>query len=116
MSNTTKNFSSEDLKAITSTILSQLGGQKFIVMTGSKNFGFSENKKGNAQLSFHLSRNKAKAQFCTIELTGMDLYNMSFTKLNKKTFELETVKEATGFYHDNLQEVFTRVTGLYTSL
>ena len=116
MNNTTKNFSSEDLKSIAATILSQLGGNKFIVMTGSKNFGFSENKKGNAQLSFHVTRNAVKAQFCTIELTSLDTYNMIFTKLNKKTYELITIKEEKGLYNDMLQSTFTNVTGLYTSL
>ncbi len=116
MNASTKNYSSEELRAITGEILKQLGGQRFIVMTGSKNFGFAESSKGEAQLSFHLTRNAAKAQFCTITLKFDDTYTVTFTKLNKKTYSLETIKECVGVYCDNIQEIFTEVTGLYTSL
>lgn len=110
------NYTSEELRTITATILEQLGGNKFIVMTGSKNFGFGTSKEDCPQLSFHLARNKAKAQYCSITLTPDDLYVVKFTKLNKKTYSLDTVSEHTGIYCDQLQELFTRVTGLYTHL
>lgn len=96
-------------------ILQQLGGNRFIVMTGSKNFVYSNN--GNT-LSMHLTRNKAKAKYLKITLNSMDTYDMVFSTLKGKKFEevlVEVVKHE-GVYCDQLQEIFTEVTGLYTHL
>lgn len=90
-------------------ILEQLGGNKFVVMTGSKNFIDC----GNA-LSMHLTRNKIGAKFLKIELKGDDTYIMTFSKL--KNDSLVVLKEFNGIYNDQLQEIFTSVTGLYTRL
>ncbi len=93
-------------KQIASTILSQLGGNKFIAMTGSKNFVAIE-----SGLTMKLTRNKISATWLRIKLTPMDDYTMEFigrTGKVKKSFE--------GVYCDMLQDIFTDVTGLYTSL
>jgi hypothetical protein len=92
-------------------ILNQLGGNKFLVMTGSKNLAYD-----NSSLSMHLTRNKSKAKYLKIELTSMDTYNMIFKGFNKKTFEFPVVKRFDGIYADQLQSIFTDVTGLYTKL
>ena len=100
-------------------ILQQLGGNKFIAMTGSKNFVDC----GNA-LSMRLSRNKIGAQFLKVELNSMDTYDMVFSKSKKvmdpkygfKTDTLVVIEKVTGVYDDMLQNVFTKHTGLYTSM
>ncbi len=95
---------------IAQTILSQLGGNKFIVMTGSKNF-ISD---GNT-LRMKLTRNNAKAQFLSITLNSMDLYDMTFYSLSKD-FKMIIKDQKNGIYCDMLQDIFTSVTGLYTHL
>ena len=95
---------------IAQTILNQLGGNKFIVMTGSKNFVAGEN-----YLRMKLTRNKIKAQYLTITLNSMDTYNMCFFSVDK---ELNRTTKASieDVYCDMLQDIFTQHTGLYTHL
>lgn len=95
---------------IAQTILNQLGGNKFIVMTGSKNFVAGEN-----YLRMKLTRNKIKAQYLTITLNSMDTYDMCFFSVDK---ELNRTTKASieGVYCDMLQDIFTQHTGLYTHL
>jgi hypothetical protein len=88
------------------TIFNQLGGNRFAFMTGSKNF--TNTGKG---LQFRLSRNKTVANFCIIKLNGSDLYDVEFVRAGKSYKEVSTVN---GVYADQLQAVFTQVTGLYT--
>jgi hypothetical protein len=96
---------------IAKTILQQLGGNKFIAMTGSKQFVAMENG-----LKMKLARNGSRANYLYIELNSMDLYNMSFYKLNNKTLNLELVAKHENVYNDMLSDIFTEVTKLYTSL
>lgn len=95
---------------IAQTILNQLGGNKFIVMTGSKNFVAGEN-----YLRMKLTRNKIKAQYLTITLNSMDTYDMCFFSVDK---ELNRTTKASieDVYCDMLQDIFTQHTGLYTHL
>ena len=96
---------------IAKTILSQLGGNKFVVMTGVKNLV----SDGNA-LAMHLPRNKSKAKYLRIELNEMDTYTMTFQGENKKTFEFPIIAKHERVYFDMMRDIFTEVTGLYTSL
>jgi len=107
----------EHYQQVAKTILKQLGGQRFIVMTGAKNLG---QDKGN--LSFALP---AKSGFVKngithvkIELTPMDVYKMIFLKVRKGKagFGIDTVAELDGVYFDQLQDIFTEQTGLDTHL
>lgn len=108
-------------------ILQQLGGRQFLVMTGSKNLIYSA--KENNFLSMHLTRNKIGAQFLKIILTPMDVYRMEFSKVVKKyetlpmskkricvDAERVIIKTIEPVYDDQLQAIFTEVTGLYTHL
>jgi len=111
----------ENKMTIANTILEQLGGNKFIAMTGAKNFV----SDGNT-LRMTLPKNRSKANRLYITLDAMDTYTMHFFKftagrLNKKTFawtpdKQEDVKEISGVYADMLQDIFTDVTGMYTHL
>ena len=106
-------------------ILEQLGGNKFIAMTGAKNIVARENG-----LTFRIGRNASKANMVRIMLNGLDLYDIEFIKhtpskiiVNHKTCTVktreektETVKKYNDIYCDMLQEIFTEVTGLYTHL
>ena len=93
------------------TILQQLGGNKFIAMTGAKNFV----QDGDKMLAFSLPRgadngiNKIK-----ITLQNNDLYWIEFYKL--RGVELTGVDMSFDIYADKLQETFTNITGLDTHL
>lgn len=106
-------------------ILQQLGGNKFIAMTGAKNFvadGYT--------LRMTLPRNGSKANRLWITLDADDTYTMRFFKYTagglkvnykKGTADFvepkeEEVKTYYGVYCDMLQELFTEVTKMYTRL
>lgn len=98
-----------DYMQIANTTLAQLGGRRFMVMTGASN------PSGSAEgLSLKLPRNASKAQYLVIKLEADDTYTMRFIRIRK--FEAETVKECAGVYCDNLRNIFADVTGLATSL
>jgi len=104
----------ENNERIVNEIIAQLGGNMFFVMTGSKP-QYKKVNEENPQIAFKLTRNKSKATHMTITyVSGLDLYNMEFFKCRK--FEIKPVKELKGIYGDQLQEIFTEVTGLYTRL
>ena len=111
---------------IANEIYRQLGGDRFTVMTGAKEFVAMENG-----LRFKIGRNASKANRVEITLNALDTYDVRFIKyspaklvIRKGTADwreekTEMVKEFTdweGIYCDMLQEVFTMVTGLYTHL
>ena len=97
-------------------LLKQLGGNKFIMMTGAKNFGL-----GPKGMGFKIGRNSKKINYIRIDLDrGKDLYNMEFIRMARKKGELsptmKVVKKIKGVYADQLQKMFTKYTGMYTSL
>lgn len=95
------------------TILEQLGGNRFVAMTGARNFLGIE--KG---LSFQLpgggGRVKAGVNNVQVILAADDTYKMYFSRRRGSSFK--TVASHEGIYCDQLQEIFTKETGLYTSL
>jgi hypothetical protein len=95
-------------------ILNQLGGNKFIVMTGTKVKYFDENN-GNVSLTMELTRNKAKAKYLIVTLDATDTYTMEFSKFTKDYTKV-VCKNVKGVYCEQLQSTFTDITGLYTSL
>ncbi len=108
---------------IAKEILRQLGGRRFMVMTGAKDFC---SEKGANWIEFKIGRNASKANFIKVTLTSMDDYTMEFFRVswprwNPKKAEFTEYKKTLiekkeGIYCDMLQEVFTDVTGLYTRL
>lgn len=101
---------------IAQTILQQIGGHKFTVMTGSKDFI----DLGDGLL-MSLSRNKTSANRLEILYDeGLDLYNMRFFRktFSKKTFisKSKDIAKYEGVYCDMLEEIFAEVTGLNTRL
>ena len=96
--------------SVAKTILEQLGGNKFRVMTGAKNFmGFADG------LVMKIGRNSSNSNYLKITLNSMDLYDMKFCKLTRK-FEEKSVTEYNNIYNDMLTDQFTAHTGMYTSL
>ena len=95
---------------VAETILEQLGGNKFCVMTGAKNLGGTEDS-----LSMKIGRNSSNSNYLKITLNSMDLYDMEFCKLTRMG-EKKSVTEYSDVYNDMLTEVFEKHTGMYTSL
>ena len=95
-------------------IYQQLGGGRFAFMTGTKNFVAMKNG-----LCMSLTRNKTCAN--RLEITydeGSDLYNMRFFRTAFYVKKVQTAEKDVeifnGVYCDQLQDIFTQVTGLYT--
>jgi len=94
---------------VSKEILRQLGGNRFIVMTGAKGFVGSDDA-----LSFQLPKASKKIKGVRITLNKNDLYDLTFGYMNKKTFEWVVVASFEDVYNDNLVEIFEKTTGLYT--
>tara|TARA_B100000427_G_scaffold324012_1_gene328386 strand:- start:1009 stop:1305 length:297 start_codon:yes stop_codon:yes gene_type:complete len=96
--------------SVAKTILSQLGGNKFAVMTGAKNFVDC----GDA-LSMRIGRNKTSSNYLKVTLNSMDLYDMKFSRVSPKGGE-RSITEYNNIFNDQLVEVFEKHTGMYTKL
>lgn len=98
---------------IAQTILSQLGGNRFIAMTGAKNLG-----AGSNSLQFHFPKGaKSRANICRVTLETSDTYLVEFWNYNRAKLTTTHVGEPhRGIYADQLQALFTEVTGLDTHL
>lgn len=102
-------LSREQRAEIATTILNQLGGKHFQVMTGARDFAATG--KG---VQFKIGRNGSKANIVVIELEANDTYALKFCRFYKMEFsELESFDDV---YCDQLKEIFTSYTGLATSL
>ncbi len=107
---------------IANTIHRQIGGNRFLVCTGSKVIRYDDNS-----ITYKLTRNNSGANELKISYNyGLDLYDVEFSKhtypkLNMKTFEWVTekkkiIKTFKEIYCDMLEELFTETTGLVTRL
>ena len=94
---------------IAKTILQQLGGNKFIAMTGAKNLGHT-----NKGLQMKIGRNSKGITHVIINLKASDTYEMEFIKLRGPSRKV--VKKVSGVYNDMLGKIFTKYTGMRTSL
>lgn len=99
----------EEKITIANEIYKQIGGRKFAVMTGSKNFYATD-----SGLQMDLSRNASGANKLRITLTPLDVYEMEFISLRAGKVTVKAKIE--DVYGDMLESIFTEVTGLYTRL
>lgn len=104
-------MTAEERKQIADTILEQLGGGRFILMTGAKDFSFGE----AGDLRFRLTLGRWRV--VRIELTPMDVYRVTFIQPPRRgsaaTGRSHVVEDV---YAEDLRRVFERETGLATSL
>lgn len=93
-------------------ILKQLGGNKFIAMTGAKNFAQDKQKK---IITFKIGGGaKNGINYIRITLTYLDLYCIEFIKI--RGTKITVVEKIDGIYNDQLQNIFTKYTGMNTHL
>ena len=91
------------------TILKQLGGNRFIAMTGAKNLGTN-----GKDLSFSIGRNAKGVTHFIIKLTSADLYDVEF--INMRGAKRKVIKKVKGVYGDMLPKIFQKYTGMRTRL
>ena len=105
---------------IPETIFNQLGGGRFVAFTGCKDFVGDKNS-----LRMSLPRNGSKANRLTITYNpGLDTYSMRFWRYTSFRFDhkrgiihpekFTDLKVVEDVYCDQLQEIFTDFTNLYT--
>ena len=94
---------------IAQIILQQLGGRQFLAMTGAHTLL----NVGNG-LSFKLK--SRSVNYVKILLNGLDTYDVTFAKINTRTWTVTEVAQMDGIYADQLRPIFTQVTGLDTRL
>jgi hypothetical protein len=99
------------MNAVAQNILQQLGGNRFALMTGAKNFVYGEN-----MLQFKLPSNFARdgINAVRVTLTAMDDYSVEFFKVRGVASKPIAYRE--NVYCDTLQSTFKAVTGLDTRL
>lgn len=97
---------------VANTILNQLGGNKFIAMTGAKDL-MSLNGKG---LQFKLPARFAKNGINCVRVTlnAADLYDVEYGKV--RGLDYKVLNTSSDIYADALRANFSEVTGLYTSI
>ena len=106
-----KNESVNEARLDPKQLLQQLGGNKFIMMTGAKNLAVDKAKN---TLHMKIGRNAKGVNHLRIKLTGADLYDMEF--LQVRAGKVKVKAKVKGIYADQLQKMFTKHTGMYTSL
>ena len=97
---------------VANVILTQMGDGKFIAMTGAKDM------VGDAtSLTFKLPARTSKdgVNAVKVALDPSDTYTMTFYAIGRGA-KVETVRKVSGLFGDQLQAVFTAITGLYTRL
>jgi hypothetical protein len=100
----------EEQMQIAKTILAQLGGHKFVVMTGAKHILATDHG-----LRFRIGRNKTRANIVKIDLDlGKDLYMMEFGYVRK--YEYFVQERFDDLYADQLGPIFEDYTGMATRL
>lgn len=99
-------------KEMADTILAQLGGNRFIAMTGAKHFMFDA-KASN--LTFKIPTAKDGINLVKVTYNaGRDDYTMEF--LSFRGVDVKSKGRVDSVYADQLQSIFTQYTGLHTSL
>lgn len=97
------------LEGTAQTILQQLGGKRFSVMTGA-----SQYIDVGGGLAFRIGRNSGGVNKVKIVLDASDTYTMTFYRIRKMEVKVIATKE--GLHAEDLRKVFTDVTGMKTSL
>ena len=105
-------ITTEEHKAYAMEIINQLGGPHFIMMTGAQYISYDSTAE-NPNVAFKI-RGSRKVTHVKIVLDPLDTYTVEFIKIHGNT--MKTVNIETGIYNDMLQDIFTKNTGLNTSL
>jgi hypothetical protein len=110
--------SSPHSREVANTILAQLGGRKFLAMTGAKNLGYADGPDGLGYLSFKLPSDphfvRDGINYVKIELTPADLYRVEFGRAWGRKYAPKAQHD--DVFAEDLPGLFEDVTGLRTRL
>jgi hypothetical protein len=98
---------------VAQTILAQLGGQRFVVMTGASNL-VSDSERERGSLTLKVGRNDKGVTHVRVTLTDADLYRVETLKV--RAGKVATLDTANDVFADQLRAAFEGMTGLRTSL
>ena len=92
-------------------LLQQLGGNRFIAMTGAKNLAIDKPKN---ELHMKIGRNAKGVSHVRIRLSSMDLYDMEFLQVRAGKIKIKSKEK--GVYADQLGKMFKKNTGMNVRL
>lgn len=105
--------SKDERMQIAKTILGQLGGRQFMVMTGARNcFATQDGLQFSLPSNGRHPESNKTINRVRVDLTEMDDYTVSVHYVRR--LSVTDIDQREGVYCDNLQEVFTDLTGLLT--
>jgi hypothetical protein len=93
------------------TILQQLGGTKFLAMTGAKHLTVTETPGLSLRLPY---RNKSLPNYVRVVLRPGDYYEVTFAVIRGN--KLKPLSNHTQIYAEDLRRLFESETQLYTTL
>lgn len=95
-------------------MVSQLGGNRFMMMTGSK--PQYKSLKNDPLIAFKLTKNNSKANYLTVTyVAAADTYKMDFVRIHGMN-EPKQIENLENVYAEDLERTFASVTGLATRL
>lgn len=96
---------------VSKTILEQLGGNRFIAMTGAKEFVGDEDR-----LIFRVPATMVRGRGSHVEvvLNAVDLYDVRLIRIRQ--LEPKIIDARENIFASDLQKVFTEMTGLDTRM
>ncbi len=95
-------------------MLQQLGGNRFVTMTGARDFVTSDNPQPRLRMSLPAKQTKGRGSYMEISLAPSDEYLMVFFRMWKG--ERKFVEVRRGVQVADLRRSFTEMTGLDVSL
>lgn len=98
----------ETLKAV----IGHFGGLRNLRML----VGASDFVVGDAQVRFSFKGCRRANKVVVQYEVGTDTYHFRIGKLNKQTWEFDTILDEYGVYNDQLMDMFEQATGLYLTL
>ena len=105
-----KELSSEE---VTKAFIARSEKSKELNSYISEDFSNAIDKAKNT-LHMKIGRNAKGVNHLRIKLTGADLYDMEFLQVRAGNVKVKAKEK--GVYNDQLQKMFTKHTGMYTSL
>ena len=101
------------MSPVARTILQQLGGPRFVAMTGASHLVY-----GDQSLEFSLPPRFAtnKANKVRITLDPSDTYTVDFYRFSPRKLSIQTISSHDCIFADTLRPLFTAQTGLDCSL
>lgn len=93
------------------TIIAQLGGSRFVAMTGAKQFTWSETEH---RLTMKLGRNRQRITHMSITLDPTDTYSVEFLRASVRVREIAA--SHSGIYCNMLAQLVEAETGMALSI